>query len=348
MTPLSQPPSTYCLTIGDPTGIGPEITARLLHELALTPEHHQNNPFKLIVLGDILQLNETACQYGLELPRQRNHQLTVEYVHVEGNGPGATAYLALEKAVKCIRDGQASALVTGPISKENLRSVGIPFEGHTEILQYLTNLYFKSADSASPWQSEMLFVYRQFRMLLLTRHVALKDVSTSLDISSVSNTLQRAIRFLRQYERIETPRLCVLGVNPHAGEINGHEERDILMPAISTVSKQENVDIDPPCAADALFREFNVDHPGYDLFVSPYHDQGLIPMKLLAGFRAVNVTIGLPFIRTSVSHGMAMDIVGQGKANPLSLLEALNVAQSYSCPISSPHIETTAAFYPVI
>ncbi len=311
---------TFCMTIGDPTGIGPEIMAKVLVNTVQMPSGSQ-----MKIIGDIPQLNEVARQLGVVLP----HSPRIEYLHIEGKGPGAVSYLALEKAVELIAHNEADALVTGPISKENLKSVGIPFEGHTEILQHLSNLHFAMPDKARPgegWQSDMLFVFEGFRMLLLTRHVALKDVSNLLTEQKIAKTLGSAIRFIRQYEAIASPHVCVLGVNPHAGEINGSEERDTIMPALEAVSREYGVPIEPPCAADALFRGFNITSPEFDLYVASYHDQGLIPMKLLAGFKAVNVTIGLPFIRTSVSHGMASDIVDQGVANPESLQAALNLA----------------------
>ncbi len=312
---------TFCITIGDPTGIGPEIVAKIL----ANPQTLSSG-FHLKVLGDIPQLHETAVRLGLTFPQAES----IEYLHIEGKGPGAIAYLALEKAVELIVRKEAQALVTGPISKENLKNVGIPFEGHTEILQHLSNLHFQRPVGSAQghrWQSDMLFVFRQFRMLLLTRHVALRDVSNTLKTPQIVETLGSAIQFVRQYEALSNPKICMLGLNPHAGEINGSEEREILMPAIETISRNYGVSIDPPCAADALFRGFDVTRPDFDLYVAPYHDQGLIPMKLLAGFKAVNVTIGLPFIRTSVSHGMASDIVGKGMASPESLQEALNLAQ---------------------
>ncbi len=328
---------TFCMTIGDPTGIGPEIMAKLLADPSLF-----ESAFELKVIGDIPQLHETATKLGLLFPQTKN----IEYLHVEGKGPGAVAYLALEKSVELIVHKKAEALVTGPISKENLKGVGIPFEGHTEILQHLSNLHFHMPEDSLPgegWQSDMLFVFQKFRMLLLTRHVALQDVSGLLTEKGIVRTLGSAIQFVQKYEALLAPKVCMLGVNPHAGEINGSEEREVVMPAIETLSREYCVEIEPPVAADALFRGFDLSRPNYDLYVAAYHDQGLIPMKLLAGFKAVNVTIGLPFIRTSVSHGMASDIVGKGIASSESLKEALTLARRLVLNQKAPALKSQTA-----
>jgi 4-hydroxythreonine-4-phosphate dehydrogenase len=174
----------------------------------------------------------------------------------------------------------------------------------------------------------MLFVYQAFRMLLLTRHVPLRQVSQTLTVSAAVRSLDNLVRFLRNHQGIETPRIAMMGVNPHAGEIGGEEEREILLPAMAQIEERHQLTLPPPFPADALFRGFNLNQLPFDAYVAAYHDQGLIPFKLVAGFQAVNVTIGLPFIRTSVSHGTAPDIVGQGIADPSSLHEAVQLAFS--------------------
>jgi 4-hydroxythreonine-4-phosphate dehydrogenase len=217
-------------------------------------------------------------------------------------------------------------LVTGPISKSHLEEAKIPFSGHTEILQHQARkLYPRNADQ-SDYQADMLFVYREFRMLLLTRHVALRKVSETLCIEDVSRSLENLVVFFREAYGLQNPRLCILGVNPHAGEIDGDEEERLLKPALRQVSDQFGFEIPAPIAADAAFRHFDIERLNYDAFVAAYHDQGLIPFKMVAGLNAVNVTIGLPFLRTSVSHGTAEDIVGQGIANPCSLHAAYETA----------------------
>lgn len=301
-----------CLTIGDPTGIGPEITAKFLQT---RPEA------RLILLGDIPQLEKTAAQLQLDLPQSEN----IRYENHAAGQPGAVSYAALEAAVSKIHRGEASILVTGPISKENLQKADIAFIGHTEILQHLARKLYKRA-----YQSDMLFIYQQFRMLLLTRHVALRKVSEELSIPHIQRSLGNLIAFLKDPCGIEKPRLCALGVNPHAGELDdGDEEERILEPALRFASKSYELEIEPPKPADAVFRHFDVNNLSYDAYVAAYHDQGLIPFKMVAGLNAVNVTIGLPFLRTSVSHGTAPDIAGRGIADPSSLGAAYDLALSF-------------------
>lgn len=312
--PLTQHP-IVCLTIGDPTGIGPEITAKFLQQI--------QDQTPLIILGDIENLEETASRLNINLPRQSHIQY--ENMRTEAcKTPGALAYASLEAAVAKIHSGKAHILVTGPISKENLQEDGIGFSGHTEILQYLARKYYEK-----PYQSDMLFIYHQFRMLLLTRHVSLRKVSEELSIHGVRHSLDNLMSFLQHYAHIEKPKLCVLGVNPHAGELDGDEEERVLKPALKFVASKYALDIDLPKAADAAFRHFDVNHLQADAYVAAYHDQGLIPFKMVAGLEAVNVTIGLPFLRTSVSHGTAPDIAGQGIADPISLLAAYQLALSF-------------------
>jgi 4-hydroxythreonine-4-phosphate dehydrogenase len=221
-------------------------------------------------------------------------------------------------------------LVTGPISKEHLHDANVPFSGHTEILQHLARQMYHQ-----PYQSDMLFLYKQFRMLLLTRHVPLRKVSETLSIKGVMRSLDNLAHFFQAHCKINSPRLCMLGVNPHAGELDGDEEDRILKPAIQLISKKYGFGIEPPMAADAAFRHFDVDRLAYDAYVAAYHDQGLIPFKMVAGLSAVNVTIGLPFLRTSVSHGTAPDIAGQGIADPSSLIAAYEAAIQLTQPTES-------------
>jgi 4-hydroxythreonine-4-phosphate dehydrogenase len=308
---------TYCLTIGDPQGIGPEITAKLLRDYPI-PEGQ-----RLVIIGHLPTLEDEAHRLEIELP-EPSEQLI--YTNIQGNPKaesGAIAYMALEKGVELIHRGHAKALVTGPISKEYLKKSGIPYAGHTEILEAMARNYYKM-----DCQADMLFLYRAFRVLLLTRHVPLRQVSQKLNIPLVVRSLTNLVNFLQTHQGILAPRLCMLGVNPHAGEIGGEEERDILIPALQAISRSFNLFYNPPVAADGAFRGFDIDNVPFDTYIAPYHDQGLIPIKMIAGLATVNVTIGLPFLRTSVSHGMGYDIVGQGVADHSSLLEALKTAVS--------------------
>lgn len=332
MAPLVRKPDTYAspptpsrvgrfsndllplvLTIGDPTGIGPEITARWLSEV------FTQSPFPLMVLGDIGQLTQVAESFHWPLP-----QRDVQYVSVSGNSPGDIAYRTIEAAVEKIAQKQAGGLVTGPISKANLWSAGIHANGHTEILADLANRHWPTTP---PHQSDMLFQYGGFRVLLLTRHVPLARVSEHLTVEGVVTALEQLIAYLQTHAGLTTPRIALLGVNPHAGEIGGTEERDVLLPAREMIMQRHNVYISEPLAADGVFRGFDATNPPYHAYVAPSHDQGLIPMKLVGNFAAVNITIGLPFVRTSVSHGVAMDCVGTGQADITGLTAAINLGR---------------------
>jgi 4-hydroxythreonine-4-phosphate dehydrogenase len=305
-------PHTLALTIGDPTGIGPEITAKTLQQLTRFPDT------KFVVLGAISALRQTAQQLGLTLPEADQ----VTYHQIDAISVGALAYQSLAQAVAMIAGDQADALVTGPIAKSNLAAAGLPYPGHTEILEELAQKFYPGSAA----KSEMLFLYRQFRLLLLTRHLPLRDVPAALaQQGAVARPLKTLIQFLRQ-QGISEPKIALLGVNPHAGEIGGEEEDKLFKPVIKAVNAIGASQLAGPFAADGFFRGFSADAPGYDAVVAAYHDQGLIPFKLLAGYDAVNVTIGLPFLRTSVSHGTADSIVGQDKAMADSLLAAIQTA----------------------
>jgi 4-hydroxythreonine-4-phosphate dehydrogenase len=306
---------TLALTIGDPVGIGPEITAKALQRLDVFPDT------SLIVIGSIAALKKAAEALSLPLPQN------VSYQDIIAEKPGAVAYKSIEAAVTLLKDEAADALVTGPISKKHLSEAGYAFPGHTEILEELAHKIFEAADA----RAEMLFVYRKFRLLLLTRHIALKNVPAALaKPGAISRPLKTLIRFLRDNARLDELRIAILGLNPHAGEIDGDEEKKLFMPVIHAVNNIGATRLEGPFPADAFFRGFDADATEYDAIVAAYHDQGLIPFKLMAGYDAVNVTIGLPFVRTSVGHGTAEDIVGQGIAHEDGLLAAITMAINLS------------------
>ncbi|MBY0449160.1 MAG: 4-hydroxythreonine-4-phosphate dehydrogenase PdxA [Cyanobacteria bacterium] len=323
MTQTSSTLPTYCITPGDPRGIGPEIVLKLLQ--TLSQEHTSFDlAFQLKIIGHFPTIAKTAQALNLPLPSEDPR---IEWIDIPGNPEseaGKIAVEALNISTALIHGGQAQALITGPIAKEALYQSGFNYHGHTEILETLANQNYAHSQ---PYKADMLFLYQQFRMMLLTRHVPLRDVSHTLSINNTVATLNNTIQFLKTYCGIDTPHLCMLGVNPHAAEIDGTEERTILVPAIQQILGQQTVKIAGPLPGDAVFRGFDPLEtplsPPYDAYIAAYHDQGLIPFKLVAGYRAVNVTIGLPFIRTSVSHGTAFDIAGQGIASAESLLQAL-------------------------
>jgi 4-hydroxythreonine-4-phosphate dehydrogenase len=290
------------LTPGE--GIGPEITAKIVLSDAF-PE------ISFIIIGNIIAL-ERAAQGRALPPRHR-------YEHIDEIQAGACCFKALDRAVTYLKAGLAEALVTGPISKANLHAAGYSAHGHTEILEALATQYYPDFSG----QSDMLFQYKKLRMLLLTRHIPLYQVSQALDPQKIRQSLFNLMTFCPE----ACPQIAILGINPHAGELDeAFEERDILQPLITAFNQSGQVKIHGPFAADAFFRGFSVTETPYQAIVSGYHDQGLIPFKMLAGYEAVNITIGLPFIRTSVSHGTAFDIEGQGVARTESLVAAIEEA----------------------
>jgi 4-hydroxythreonine-4-phosphate dehydrogenase len=304
---------TIILTIGDPTGIGPEVTVRALQRLDEFPDTN------LTIIGSVKALDMAASGLMLSLPAKGQ----VTYIAVEDEAPGAVSYNAIDKAVQMIVANEADALVTGPISKRNLIKAGFHYTGHTEILEDLAKRYFGIASL----KAEMLFVWKDLRLMLLTRHIALREVPLELQkMDKVEQSFSILIDFLTRKMGIDKPRLAVLAANPHAGELDGTHEKEALIPIVETLQAAGLATFHGPLAADAFFRGFNPAAKEYDAIVAAYHDQGLIPFKMLAGYEAVNVTIGLPFLRTSVSHGTAEDIAGKGIAREDSLIAAIHSA----------------------
>jgi 4-hydroxythreonine-4-phosphate dehydrogenase len=218
----------------------------------------------------------------------------------------------VRRGVELAIAGDVSALVTAPLNKEALRLAGLPYPGHTEILAELSG----SADYT------MMMVNRQLRVALVTIHQSLRDAVESLSIDRELATIRLADDALRR-AGVRQPRIAVAGLNPHAGEngLMGREDLDIIAPAIE-VARGEGIDATGPWPGDTVFLRARTGE--FDLVVAQYHDQGLIPIKYLGIEHGVNVTIGLPFVRTSVDHGTAFDIAGTGKADHTSLLTALN------------------------
>jgi 4-hydroxythreonine-4-phosphate dehydrogenase len=211
--------------------------------------------------------------------------------------------------------GSVDALVTAPISKEALNAAGYPFPGHTELLAKMTG----SRDVV------MMLAGPRLRVALVTTHLSLRQVPGALTRERIERTIEITYRGLQYYWGIPTPRLAVAGLNPHAGEggIFGSEEKEVIIPAVEEC-RQKGMMIFGPLPSDSLF--FHAASGRYDAVVSMYHDQGLIPLKLLHFREGVNITLGLPIIRTSVDHGTGYDIVGQGVADATSLINAILTA----------------------
>jgi 4-hydroxythreonine-4-phosphate dehydrogenase len=326
--------NSLALTLGDPAGIGPDIT--LLTYAARAREHIP--PFML--LGDETVLAARAEALGLRVPLGTvtnadealdlfAEALPVLPIEIAGEvvtgRPDLAAMAAvkqsIETAVSLVRGGEARAVVTNPISKSLLYQTGFTFPGHTEYLAAL------ASDSDTPLLPVMMLAAGPFRVVPVTIHIPLKDVPAKLTKELLLATIKTTDKDLRRYFGIARPRLAISGLNPHAGEDGslGREEIDVIAPAIEA-ARADGLDVTGPHPADTLFHETARAH--YDAALCMYHDQALVPFKTLAFEEGVNVTLGLPFVRTSPDHGTAFDIAGTGKANPRSLIEALRLADA--------------------
>jgi 4-hydroxythreonine-4-phosphate dehydrogenase len=320
------------LTQGDPAGIGPEITLRAWLEReprALPPFAVVSDPAFLArrarALGWDVPVRETAANevstaFGTALP-----VIALEAA-VEA-APGcpeprtAKATIAsIETAVRLVREGAAGAVVTNPIAKHVLYEAGFRHPGHTEFLAALA----AAADAAPPHPVMMLWS-RELAVVPVTVHIALNIVPLALTTELIVRTARIVVRDLRERFGVPEPRLAVAGLNPHAGENGsmGLEDREVIEPAIARL-RAEGIAVEGPLPADTMFHARA--RARYDAALAMYHDQALIPIKTIAFDEAVNVTLGLPFIRTSPDHGTAFDIAGRGIARPDSLIAAIKLA----------------------
>jgi len=313
---VSRPESAprLALTMGDPAGIGPEIVLK-----ALGSGDRRTGP--VVIYGSLDVLRERARRFGL--PEPDEYGVDLVDVPLRGRVPlgevsaagGHAAAGAVRRAVEDALEGRVDAVVTAPLHKESLRVAGYPWPGHTEML----------AEAAGVADVAMMFVGGGLRVALLTIHRSLRSVADALTRSEVERVLRLVHRELPGLGAAGR-RIALCGVNPHAGEggLFGREEIEVLSPVVAKV-REAGLDVVGPLPADGLFARAAVE---FDAVVAAYHDQGLIPVKLLSEGRAVNVTLGLPFVRTSVDHGTAFDIVYEGRADAGSLIEALSLAAS--------------------
>jgi 4-hydroxythreonine-4-phosphate dehydrogenase len=309
------------LTPGDPRGIGPEITLKAWNalrreELAFAvaaPAKWFESAARQLALPPpvvIHDLRETSAAFAQGLP----------VLPVTAQGPDAAFVAsAIEVAVRAAQAGEACAIVTNPIHKKSLYDAGFAFPGHTEYLAHLTG----ATDAV------MMLVVEGLRAVPVTVHRAVKDAVAALTTDAILRVGRVAARELTAKFGIARPRLAVAALNPHAGEDGamGHEEIEIIAPAIRTL-QAEGIDVVGPAPVDTLF------HPAartrYDAAICMLHDHALLPVKTLDFDRGVNVTLGLPIIRTSPDHGTAFDIAGKGIAKPDSLIAAIRLAAALS------------------
>lgn len=296
------------ITTGDPNGIGAEITIKALNELDLPQD-------KIVLISnkDVLDYyGKLDKKYDIiEIPFDKR-DIKVGKVTKEA---GEFSFQSLLKVCEI----KPKAIVTAPVAKNAMYLAGHNFNGQTEVLQkYLAH---------DNQLAEMLFVANNFRVLLLTRHCALKDVYLTKEI--IVKKITNLVKTFNNHFNIPNPRFALCGFNPHSGEdgILGREEIDILIPAVKELQSL-GVDISMPLPADTLFVKagnhyFKGEKDDYDCYIANYHDQGLIPIKTVAGDKTVNMTIGLDIIRTSPGHGTAFDIAGQNIADPNGMISAI-------------------------
>jgi 4-hydroxythreonine-4-phosphate dehydrogenase len=331
---LSRHASPIAISMGDPAGIGPEVILKAAADILRSPE-----PPPIVVLGDLDAMRIAAAGLNGDVPRPEQWRpemrakpsdrvlpvLSIGKLPANATVPGRptiegadAAYRYVVQGAQMTMRGEASALVTAPINKEWLNRAGHHFPGHSELLARLAHV--------RTWR--MMFAGERLRVALVTVHMGLAAVPRALTKNAVLGTITLLAHHLREQLGFARPRILVLGFNPHAGEngLFGNEEIRVIAPAIRH-AQRDGIDVHGPVAPDTAFvgagseRRF-----GFDGAVAMYHDQGLIALKTLEFDRAVNITLGLPFIRTSPDHGTAYDIAGRGSAGAASMAAAIEYA----------------------
>jgi 4-hydroxythreonine-4-phosphate dehydrogenase len=327
------PDAPLALTMGEPAGIGAEIA------LAAWLQRRDAGLPTFFLLDDPDRLERLASRLDLRVPivaldtPDQAHRHFAEALPVlperlpvdpEPGRPDPTnapsVIRAIDRAVALVRAGESAALVTNPIAKSQLYQAGFRHPGHTEYLAALA-----AEPGSPPPDPVMLLACPELRVVPTTIHVPLADVPAALTRGRILHTVRTTAAALTRDFDLARPRLVLAGLNPHAGEHGtlGREDLDTIAPAVATL-QAEGLDVRGPLSADTLFHARA--RAGYDAAICMYHDQALIPIKTLDFARGVNVTLGLPFVRTSPDHGTAFGIAGTGTADPASLIEALRLA----------------------
>lgn len=324
--------TTICITMGDPSGIGPEIILKSFEKPIIRDS-------KIVVVGDynimqamydILKIKSYTLRRILDVceclyDRNVLNILDLQTVNMNDFRPGIvqavsgkTAFEAIRKAVELAGLKEVDTIVTAPLNKEALHLAGYKYPGHTEILAQLTD----TKDYA------MLLHDKKLTVIHVSTHISLLEAITGLRQERIEKVIELADGMMKRLCRGK-PRIAVAGINPHSGEngLFGKEEIQKIIPAIKKM-REKDINVEGPCPPDTVFLQ--AVQGKYDIVVAMYHDQGHIPLKLLGFNSGVNVTVGLPFIRTSVDHGTAFDIAWQGKANENSMVEAIILSRKLS------------------
>ncbi|BEV72406.1 MULTISPECIES: 4-hydroxythreonine-4-phosphate dehydrogenase PdxA [unclassified Paludibacterium] len=321
---MSPPRPVLAITAGEPAGIGPELMLSLL-QLA-------DGGTRRVILGDIGLLQQRARQLGLALtcvPYQAGQQPPVgclEVLHLPLLAPSQPGTLnpdnaghvlaLLDRAIDGCLTGEFAAMVTGPVHKGVINDAGIPFTGHTEYL----------AERTGTERVVMMLAGDKLRVALATTHLPLRDVADAITPEDLTRVIRILHHDLVQRFALPRPRILVAGLNPHAGEGGhmGREEIDVIMPVLDLL-RAEGMQLIGPLPADTLFNPDRL--ADCDAVLAMYHDQGLPVLKYATFGHGINITLGLPLIRTSVDHGTALDLAATGKASPGSLFEAVRLAE---------------------
>lgn len=292
------------VTLGDPAGIGPEIVYRAVNSLKV------RRVCSPVIFGD-----EKVIKKYLKRSAKTEFFVSSSVKDFKIGKPskesGTAAYEAVKAAARYCLQGKASAMATAPVSKESFKLAGIMYPGHTELLASIT----KSANVA------MMMACGKMHGVMATRHIPLAEVSGKLKAADIAGTVKLAARFLKKTGKKDL-KIVLCGLNPHAGDnsILGAEEKNIIYPAYK-ILKRAGYNVFGPLPADSAW--LKTKNGGFDLICGMYHDQVMIPLKCIAAEKIVNVTAGLPFVRTSPGHGTAFDIAGKNIADPSAMIEAL-------------------------
>jgi len=318
----------FALTIGDPCGVGPEITLKALKNHSEIFEQ-----CNLIICGSIEFLQKTADKIKMDIEIHKIEESELEqlsgsgfrcldinpapFEHEYGKitaGGGKHSFAYIEKAIELAKNKKVNGVVTAPINKESLKAGSVPFLDHTEMFTKLTGSN----------RTMTLFVTGNMRVFFYSRHIPFADISSALDQQELVKTLHDCERHLKQIG-LKNSKVAVAALNPHGGEsgLFGREEMEIIDPAVKQAAR-EGLNVVGPIPADSVFHLAKEGH--YDAVLSLYHDQGHIAAKTYDFERTVSLTMGLPFLRTSVDHGTAFDIAGKGIASEISLVEAIKAA----------------------
>jgi len=316
------------ITLGEPKGIGSEVVTK-----ALLIEEIYSLCFPIIFGSkDIFQkaMEEFGLDKGLFLANEKKFRdldlsssdKKIHIVDCQGTSPEEKTIHAIQSCTEFCLKKDLNAMVTGPIDKHKLQtalSSDQRFIGHTEFLQRLTHSK----------RVAMMLAGEELRVVPVTIHCSLKEVAEQLSLNKIFDTIELTAFSLKEYFRIGEPRIAVSALNPHAGEkgLFGREEEEMILPAVEK-ARLNGIDVQGPISSDTLFYKA-VHDKNYDAVITMYHDQALIPLKMLYFHNAVNITLGLPIIRTSVDHGTAYEIVGKNQADPSSMVEAIRMAAQF-------------------